>query len=100
MEPQKPILYYIDPATPKKWVPYLIQGVTDWQAAFEKAGFKNAILAKEAPTEKENPGWSLEDSRHSAIVYKPSSIANAAGPIITDPEAAKFWKVILTGITT
>ncbi len=90
VEPQKPILYYIDPATPKKWVPYLIQGVADWQAAFEKAGFKNAILAKEAPTEKENPGWSLEDSRHSAIVYKPSSIANAAGPIITDPRSGEI----------
>ena len=90
VEPQKPILYYIDPATPKKWVPYLIQGVSDWQAAFEKAGFKNAILAKEAPTEKENPGWSLEDSRHSAIVYKPSSIANAAGPIITDPRSGEI----------
>jgi len=90
VEPQKPILYYIDPATPKKWVPYLIQGVMDWQAAFEKAGFKNAILAKEAPTERENPGWSLEDSRHSAIVYKPSSIANAAGPIITDPRSGEI----------
>ena len=90
VEPQKPILYYIDPATPKKWVPYLMQGVMDWQAAFEKAGFKNAILAKEAPTEKENPGWSLEDSRHSAIVYKPSSIANAAGPIITDPRSGEI----------
>lgn len=90
VEPQKPIIYYIDPATPKKWVPYLIQGITDWQAAFEKAGFKNAIQAKEAPTEQENPNWSLEDSRHSAIVYKPSSFANAAGPIITDPRSGEI----------
>lgn len=90
VEPQKPIVYYIDPATPKKWVPYLVQGVADWQAAFEKAGFKNAIIAKEAPTEKENPTWSLEDSRHSAIVYKPSSFANAAGPIITDPRSGEI----------
>jgi hypothetical protein len=90
VEPQKPIVYYIDPATPKKWVPYLIQGVNDWQVAFEKAGFKNAIVAKEAPTEKENPTWSLEDSRHSAIVYKPSSFANAAGPIITDPRSGEI----------
>ena len=90
VEPQRPILYYIDPATPKKWVPYLIQGVTDWQAAFEKAGFKNAILAKEAPTVQQNPDWSLEDSRHSAIVYKPSSFANAAGPIITDPRSGEI----------
>jgi hypothetical protein len=50
VEPKNPIVYYIDPATPKKWVPYLIKGVNDWQAAFEKAGFKNAIVAKVAPT--------------------------------------------------
>ena len=90
VEPQKPIVYYIDPATPKKWVPYLIAGITDWQPAFEKAGFKNAIQAREAPTEQENPNWSLEDSRHSAIVYKPSSFANAAGPIITDPRSGEI----------
>ncbi len=90
IEPLKPIVYYIDPATPKKWIPYLKQGVEDWQAAFEKAGFKNAILAKEAPSPEVDPGWSLEDSRHSAIVYKPSSIANAAGPIITDPRSGEI----------
>jgi Met-zincin/Domain of unknown function (DUF5117)/Domain of unknown function (DUF5118) len=90
VEPQKPIIYYIDPATPKKWVPYLIQGINDWQVAFEKAGFKNAIIAREAPDPKVNPDWSLEDSRHSAIVYKPSSFANAAGPIITDPRSGEI----------
>jgi hypothetical protein len=90
VEPRKQIVYYIDPATPKKWVPYLIKGIMDWNVAFEKAGFKDAIVAKEAPTEKENPQWSLEDSRHSAIVYKPSSIANAAGPIITDPRSGEI----------
>jgi len=90
VEPAKPIIYYIDPATPKKWVPYLKQGVEDWQVAFEKAGFKNAILAKEAPSQTENPHWSLEDSRHSAIVYKPSSKANAAGPVIADPRSGEI----------
>ena len=90
VEPAKPIIYYIDPATPKNWVPYLIKGVEDWQVAFERAGFKNAIQAKVAPTAKENPNWSLEDSQHSAIVYKPSSIANAAGPIITDPRSGEI----------
>jgi hypothetical protein len=90
VEPKKQIVYYIDPATPRKWVPFLIKGIMDWNVAFEKAGFKNAIVAKEAPTEKENPQWSLEDSRHSAIVYKPSSIANAAGPIITDPRSGEI----------
>jgi hypothetical protein len=90
VEPRKPILFYIDPATPKKWVPYLRKGIEDWQVAFEKAGFKNAVLAREAPTNSENPNWSLEDSRHSAIVYKASSIANAAGPIVTDPRSGEI----------
>ncbi|MGC1240458.1 MAG: zinc-dependent metalloprotease [Chryseosolibacter sp.] len=89
VEPQKPIIYYIDPATPKKWVPYLIKGIEDWQEAFERAGFKNAIQARTAPKGDESV-WSLEDARHSAIVYKPSSFANAAGPIITDPRSGEI----------
>lgn len=88
VEPKKPIVIYIDPATPKKWVPYLIQGVNDWQVAFEQAGFKNAIYAKEAPTN--DPSWSLEDARHSAIVYKPSDIPNASGPHINDPRSGEI----------
>lgn len=88
VEPQKPIVYYIDPATPKKWVPYLIQGVNDWQKAFEKAGFKNAILAKEAPLN--DPEWSLDNARHSAIVYKPSDVANAEGPHVHDPRSGEI----------
>lgn len=88
VEPKKPIIIYIDPATPKKWVPYLIQGVNDWQVAFEKAGFKNAIYALEAPTD--DPSWSLEDARHSAIVYKPSDISNASGPHINDPRTGEI----------
>lgn len=90
VEPAKPIVFYIDPATPKKWVPYLIQGVNDWLPAFERAGFKNAIIAEEAPTPDEDPDWSLEDARHSVIVYKPSSLANATGPIITDPRSGEI----------
>lgn len=90
VEPKKPIIYYIDPATPKKWVPYLIQGVNDWQVAFEKAGFKNAIMAKMAPTLQEDSTWSLEDARFSAIVYKPSEIANASGPNVHDPRSGEI----------
>jgi hypothetical protein len=88
VEPRKSIVYYIDPATPKKWVPYLIQGVNDWQKAFEKAGFKNAIYALEAPAN--DSAWSLEDARHSAIVYKASTISNASGPHIGDPRSGEI----------
>jgi len=90
VEPVKPIIYYIDPATPAKWVPYLIQGVNDWQKAFEKAGFKNAIMAKKAPTWAEDSTWSLEDARYSAIVYKPSDIPNASGPHVHDPRSGEI----------
>ena len=92
VEPKKPIIFYIDPATPKKWIPYLIQGVNDWQAAFEKAGFKNAIIGKTAPSKEENPEWSLEDARYSAIVYKPSDIGNASGPSISDPRSGEIME--------
>ena len=88
VEPKKPIVIYIDPATPKKWVPYLIQGINDWQPAFEQAGFKNAIMAKEAPVD--DPTWSLEDARHSAVIYKPSDIANASGPHVHDPRSGEI----------
>ena len=92
VEPKKPIIFYIDPATPEKWIPYLIQGVNDWQNAFQKAGFKNAIFAKRAPTKAENPDWSLEDARFSAIVYKPSTIPNASGPSIADPRSGEIME--------
>ena len=92
VEPKKQIVYYIDPATPKKWVPYLIQGINDWQGAFEKAGFKNAIIGKMAPTWQEDSTWSLEDARNSAIVYKPSDIANASGPSVADPRSGEIME--------
>lgn len=90
VEPQKPIVFYIDPATPAKWRKYLIQGVNDWQAAFEAAGFKNAIMAKMAPTKEEDSTWSIDDARFSAIVYKPSTIPNASGPHIHDPRTGEI----------
>ena len=88
VEPKKPIVFYIDPATPKQWVPYLMQGVNDWQKAFEKAGFKNAIYALEAP--KNDSTWSLEDARHSAIVYKATTEQNARGPQVNDPRTGEI----------
>lgn len=90
VEPAKQIVYYIDPATPKKWVPYLIQGINDWQVAFEKAGFKNAIIGKEAPTWAEDSTWSLEDARNSGVIYKPSEVLNAYGPAVPDPRSGEI----------
>jgi hypothetical protein len=90
VEPEQPIIFYIDPATPEKWIPYLIMGVNDWNVAFAQAGFKNAIFAKRAPNHLEDSTWSLYDARHSAIVYKPSDIENAQGPSITDPRTGEI----------
>ena len=90
VEPKKPIIYYIDPATPAKWVPYLMQGVNDWEPVFRAAGFKNAIMAKLAPTKEEDSTWSLEDARYSAIVYKPSTVPNASGPHVSDPRTGEI----------
>lgn len=90
VEPIKPIIYYIDPATPTQWVPYLKQGVNDWQSAFEKAGFKNAIYALEAPTTEEDPDWSPEDTRYSVIRYVTTDIQNAMGPHVHDPRTGEI----------
>lgn len=88
VEPAKQIVFYIDPATPRKWIPYLIQGVNDWNVAFEKAGWKNAITAKMAPTN--DTTWSIEGAGYSAIVYKPSDIPNASGPHVHDPRSGEI----------
>ena len=87
VEPIKPIIYYIDPATPKKWVPYLIEGVNDWNVAFEKAGWKNAIQGKEWPNDST---MSLEDARFSVIRYFASDIENAYGPQVHDPRSGEI----------
>ena len=88
VEPVKPIVYYIDPATPKQWRPYLIAGVNDWQKAFEQAGWKNAIRAEEWP--EDNPDMSMEDARFSVIRYLASSTANAYGPNVHDPRSGEI----------
>lgn len=90
VEPVKPIVYYIDAATPKKWIPYLKAGVEDWQEAFEAAGFKNAIIAKEAPTPEEDPEFSPEDVRYSVLRYTTNPIQNAMGPHIHDPRTGEI----------
>jgi hypothetical protein len=89
-EPIKPIVYYLDPATPEKWRPYFIKGIEDWNSTFEKAGFKNAIQAKIAPTAEENPDFSPEDVRFSTVRYVASTTRNAVGPSVSDPRTGEI----------
>ena len=90
VDPVEPIIYYIDPATPMKWRPYLKQGLEDWQIAFEAAGFSNAIIARDAPTPDEDPDWSAEDARYSVIRYLASTVQNASGPHVHDPRTGEI----------
>ncbi|MFN4762946.1 zinc-dependent metalloprotease [Gillisia sp. Q332] len=90
VEPVKPIVYYLDPATPEKWRPYFKQGIEDWNVAFEKAGFKNAIIAKDAPSKEEDPEFSPEDVRYSMVRYVASTTRNATGPSVTDPRTGEI----------
>ena len=87
VEPAKPIIYYIDPATPKKWVPALIEGVNAWNVAFEQAGWKNAIQGKQWPNDST---MSLEDARFCVIRYFASDIENAYGPQVHDPRSGEI----------
>jgi hypothetical protein len=89
-EPVKPIVFYVDPATPAKWAPYIKAGVEAWQPAFEEAGFINAIQAKYAPTPAEDPDWSADDARVSTIRWVPSTVANAMGPHVSDPRSGEI----------
>lgn len=89
-EPVKPIVYYIGRTVPIKWRKYMKQAVEDWQVAFEAAGFKNAIIAKDAPTEAEDPNWDPSDTRHSVIRWVANPVVNAVGPNIADPRSGEI----------
>jgi len=90
VEPIKPIVYYLDPATPEKWRPYFKQGIEDWNVAFEEAGFKNAIIAKDPPTKEEDPEFSPEDVRYSVVRYVATTTRNAVGPSVSDPRTGEI----------
>ena len=90
VDPVEPIVYYIDPATPEKWRPWLKMGVEDWQVAFEEAGFSNAIVARDAPTPEQDPEWNPEDARYSVIRYLASDVQNASGPHVHDPRTGQI----------
>ncbi|HEU0010630.1 MAG TPA: zinc-dependent metalloprotease [Verrucomicrobiae bacterium] len=89
-EPKKPIVFYVGRGVPDKWRSYIKQGIEAWQPAFEAAGFKNAILAKDAPSEQEDPNWDAEDARYSTIQWLPSTIENAMGPHVHDPRTGEI----------
>ncbi len=101
VEPKKPILYYIDPATPKQWQQAIIDGVSDWNEAFKEAGFKNVISAKlPDPDDKD---FDVDDVRYSVITYAASSMANALGPSVVDPRTGEileadiiWWHNVMT----
>jgi hypothetical protein len=89
-DPVKPIVYYISREVPEQWHSYIKKAVEDWQVAFETAGFRNAILCKEAPTVEEDPNWDPEDARYSVIRWAPMAIENAMGPHIHDPRSGEI----------
>ncbi|MCC7009609.1 MAG: zinc-dependent metalloprotease [Acidobacteria bacterium] len=89
-EPVKPIVYYVDPATPARFVPWIKKAIEDWNPAFEAAGFEHAVVAKEAPSKTEDPDWDPEDVRYSVIRWLPSTIENASGPNIHDPRSGEI----------
>lgn len=96
VEPVKPIVYYIDPATPMRWRPYVRMGIEDWQKPFEKAGFKNAILAKDPPSAAEDPDWDPEDIRYSVVRWAASLVRNAVGPSTSDPRTGEIIESDIT----
>jgi hypothetical protein len=89
-EPVAPITYYVDPATPARFVPFVKKGIESWQPAFEAAGFRNAIVAKDAPSKSEEPEWDPEDVRFSVVRWLPSTDENASGPNIHDPRSGEI----------
>jgi len=90
VEPIRPITFYIDPATPRKWRPYFKRGIEAWQSAFEAAGFKNAIVAKDPPTPEEDPEFDPDDIRYSVIRYIAGTTRNAMGPSVVDPRSGEI----------
>lgn len=89
-EPVTPITFYVDPATPLRWIPYIKRGVEAWQPAFEAAGFRRGIVAKDPPSPAEDPDWSPEDARYSVVRWLPSTVENAFGPSISDPRTGEI----------
>ncbi len=106
-DPVKPILFYISDEVPEKWRPFIKNGIEDWQKVFEKAGFSNAILARDAPSPEEDPNWDAEDVRYNVVRWTPSGRQNAMGPAVVDPRSGEvisshaiFWHDVLRLVET
>jgi len=106
-EPVKPIVFYMSREVPDQWRPYIKRGVEDWQKVFEAAGFRNAIIARDAPTAQEDPNWDPEDVRHNVVRWTPSGRQNAMGPAVIDPRSGEvisshaiFWHDVLRLVET
>jgi hypothetical protein len=101
-EPVKPIVFYLSWEVPEQWRAYIKQGIEDWQKPFEAAGFRNAIIARDAPTPQEDPNWDPEDVRYNVVRWTPSGRQNAMGPAVIDPRSGEvisshaiFWHDVL-----
>ncbi len=86
--PKKPIVYYVDPNTPEQWKPWVRRAINEWKPAFEAAGFRDGIVAMDAPAN--DPDWSPEDIRHTVIRWLPSTTENAVGPHVSDPRTGEI----------
>ncbi len=89
-EPVKPIVWYVAPEVPERWKKWVINGIEQWQPAFEAAGFKNAIIGKLAPDPREDPDFDCEDARITCVRWLPSNIQNAFGPHVSDPRTGEI----------
>ncbi len=106
-DPVKPIVFYLSPEVPDQWRPYIKRGIEDWQKVFENAGFRNAIIARDAPTPQEDPNWDPEDVRFNVVRWTPSGRQNAMGPAVIDPRSGEvisshaiFWHDVLRLVET
>lgn len=96
VEPVKPIVFYVGRAVPERWRPFVKKGIEEWNKAFRSAGFKNAIIAKDAPTMKENPDWSPTDIRHSVVRWIATTSGGAEGHRIVDPRTGQVIKAYVS----
>jgi hypothetical protein len=93
VDPKEPLVFYVDPATPKQWRQYIIAGIEDWNEAFRAAGFKNAIVGKEWP-ENDN-AMSIEDVRCKVVRYFPADQSFSYAPRIYDPRSGEILQTYI-----